>query len=69
MRRGDLAKLVCDERLYIREDGVFMSSPAVVQRGELVTVIQPSESATSMALVLHPRHGLGILYSPSLEAA
>ena len=67
MKKGDLAKLTCDERLYVRKYGVF-TGPAVVQRGELVTVIQASVDATIMALVLHPRHGLGILYSHSLEA-
>ncbi len=68
MKCGDLAKLVCDERLYARDHVVFESNPVVVQRGEIVTVIQPSESGTSIALVLHPRHGLGILYRHSLEA-
>lgn len=68
MKKGDLAKLTCDERLYVRKYGVFARRPTAVQRGELVTVIQASVDATIMALVLHPCHGLGILYSLSLEA-
>jgi hypothetical protein len=67
MRPGDLVRLLCDDRFYGRGGKEMIVGGVVVQRDEMVTVIEPPGRATRNVLVLHPRHGLGVIYAPSLE--
>lgn len=70
MKRGDLAKLRCDESFH--EPG-WTPGDAEGQRGfldggSLVTIIEPPAPPWLSALVLHPTQGLGRVFGPSLEA-
>lgn len=67
MRQGDLVRLRCDERFYARGGREVLVAPTVVQRGELMTVIEPPGKVSGNTLVLHPTHGLGVIHYHSLE--
>lgn len=66
MSPGDLVVLICDECLYVRGADGFRYDSATALRGDVVTVIQAPGRVTHNALVLHPVHGVGVLYGPSL---
>lgn len=68
MKTGDLVQLRCDDWFYGRGGKEMIVGGVVVQRDEMVTVIEPPGIATRNVLVLHPRHGLGVVYGPSLVA-
>lgn len=70
MKRGDLAKLLCDETFH--DPGWIPGDPRdparALPRGELVTIVEPPSRPWLSALVLHPAQGLGRVFGPSLEA-
>jgi hypothetical protein len=69
MKRGDLAKLRCDESFH--DPSWIPGDPRghrALPRGELVTIVEPPASPWLSALVLHPTQGLGRVFGPSLEA-
>lgn len=69
MKRGDLMKLRCDESFH--DPGWIPGDPRggrALQRGELVTIVEPPSPPWLSALVLHPAQGLGRVFGLSLEA-